>query len=108
MKASEALAIIEPIPSDLFITYKLKDNKGRCCFVGHINMHTHGYAYFKSEDDDSATFIEQSRDFLEAKYSVKHTSIVDVNNSPIINSYNEPEVKDRLVHFIKDMIEAGY
>ena len=36
MNATEAKALLEPIPADKFITGKFSDDVGKCCGVGHL------------------------------------------------------------------------
>lgn len=46
--------------------------------------------------------------FLRDKHGLEGTDISSVNNGPYVNGYTEPKIKDRVMHLINDMIEAGY
>jgi hypothetical protein len=124
-KAQQIKDIIEPIPSNKFCMYFFghcrsnpannqinKDflpiDNGSSCFLGHIHR------YFKPED------IKATGDrngyganqliirFFHEKYKtfVNATSINDALNINVF--YTEPIIKDRIMHLLNDMIEAGY
>lgn len=100
--------IIEPIPADQFCTDTFEDDKGCCCFLGHINKHLTGSAipnindWHEKRDGFGARALTTR--FIEEVHKV-YGSGVHVNNSPNINGYNEPEIKDRLMHMIEDGIK---
>jgi hypothetical protein len=122
MTAQEALDIILPIPAEKFMLGRYGDDKGNSCVLGHIHrvktgdpedymgdcngfglrerstlfmMNTHPdiKKYFDMSDDDT---IETVPD------------IADINNEAIYNGYTEENIKDRVVHFLTDMVAAGY
>jgi hypothetical protein len=45
--------------------------------------------------------------FIYEKYGVGCTDIATVNNRPFLNDYIEDNPKDRVIHLLKDMVEAG-
>ena len=116
--AKQIKEILEPIPKELFQkgaygnslisdkNFGTIDN-GCSCALGHIHRH------FNPDDpqaigDQNGYGARQ----LTAKYLIeKHAricNIAHVNNSTGVNGYNEPEIKDRVMHLIDDMIRDGY
>jgi len=102
--------IIEPIPAEKFITRHYGDRAGRSCFLGHIHRKLNPY-------NDPTKFVgdfhgygarELTAKFLKEKHGIQGVDGASVNNSPEINGYNEPVIKDRLMHMINDAIVAGY
>jgi hypothetical protein len=101
--------IIEPIPADQFITRYFGNISGQSCFLGHIHRKMNPV-------NDPTDFFGDGDGYgarrLTAKFLREHHKInvngAAVNNSPGINGYNEPEIKDRLMHMINDGIAAGY
>ena len=92
--------IIEPIPADQFCKDYFENDKGQCCFLGHIQKHVSGSAL---EDFGGFGALSLTERFLESA----HGTWCDgsrVNNSPSVNGYNEPIIKDRLMHMIEDGI----
>lgn len=109
ISAQQIIDIIEPIPSEQFIPYTYGDDIGRCCFIGHINKHISGDP-FKDWEGFGARK-------LTAKFLAEHNLLdewgesvdgANVNNEQTINGYNEPEIKDRVLHLLYDMRAAGY
>lgn len=105
VNATKALEIILPIPADQFCVDQFINDKGQCCVLGHIQRVVAGDPY---ADMNGFGLRESSHDFLVEKHRIAYSSIVSVNNSPGINGYTEPVIKDRVVHFLKDMQAAGY
>jgi len=95
--------IIEPIPADKFCTKEYENNKGQCCFFGHIHKTIHVHKN-PLGDRDGFGARKLTRTFI----AQVHNSCGDgasVNNGPYVNGYNEPEIKDRLMHMIEDGIK---
>lgn len=110
-KAQEILDIISPIPADKFITGKFGywDNpeNGQSCFIGHINraLNPDG-SPFGNHQGFGARQLTQK--FLGEVHNLWDCDGADVNNEDFINGYNEPEIKDRIMHLLNDMVKAGY
>jgi len=101
--------IIEPIPADQFCINRYEDEENRCCFIGHINKHLIGTAFPWTDAGFYGQGARQlTAQFLKETHGLEWASGVDVNNSPDVNGYTEPEIKDRLMHMIEDAIAAGY
>ena len=104
--------IIEPIPADLFITdlYGFYDNSGRSCFLGHIHRKLNPEKNERNFKGDFRGYGARklTAKFLSEQHGLKAKDGTDVNNEPTVNGYNEPVIKDRLMHMINDAIEAGY
>ena len=96
--------IIEPIPADQFCTKKFENEKGQCCFLGHIHKHIDGNAYYGDGDGHGARELTRLF-FVDLKISVYRLDGTDVNNRNNINGYTEPIIKDRLMHMIEDGIK---
>lgn len=92
--------IIEPIPADQFCTGKYQNDSGQCCFLGHIEKALTGDA---GSDGDGFGARELTMKFLRDFHNIVADGS-EVNNSPSINGYTEPEIKDRLMHMIEDGI----
>lgn len=115
-KAQQIKDIITPIPADTFVTnqfiqYNYDEEKGGPivaghCFLGKIHVHFDPENPFGDYDGFGARHLTQR--FLEEKHNLKYTSGVDVNNDLTVNGYTEPEIKDRVMHLVDDMIAAGY
>lgn len=113
MKAQEALDLILPIPAENFIVGQFTNKVDKCCVVGHLTRLTSGQPEnYSSENCSDQSFNAPirvaSQAFLTEKHGTSWSNIADVNNDPNINGYTEPVIKDRVVHLLKDMVEAGY
>jgi len=93
--------IIEPIPADQFCKDTYQNNKGQCCFLGHIQRHISGDAGSGFEGYGAR---ELTRLFLKAKHNINNDGS-GVNNRPNINGYRELIIKNRLMHMINDGIK---
>lgn len=109
INAQQILDIILPIPKEHFIAeyYGITDTP-KSCFLGHIHRELSG-----NPDDFTGDFNGYGARELTARFLQHHHTIEDVdgtwvNNEPTINGYTEPEIKDRVVHMLEDMIKAGY
>lgn len=116
--AQQIKDIIEPIPSHKFIPGTFGYDNGSSCFLGHIHRHlnkTGKKLLFIPVNDPNNYFgdyhgygaQELTRKFLKEKHGI-YASAIAINDTSRINGYNEPVIKDRLMHMIDDMIEAGY
>lgn len=108
--AKHALRILEPIPADKWIVQNFSDDRGARCIIGHHTRLTSGdpsnYDSFNCTDWNE-TFRKTTRKFLEEVHKVS-TDAASVNNYSNINGYTEPEIKDRGMHLLRDMVEHGY
>lgn len=118
--AQQIKDIIEPISAEKFQTHAyghFKDgwsgknngpeDNGCSCFLGHIHRHFDPTDGGARGDGDGYGARQLTEKFLREKHGVWEDG-ADVNNSPTVNGYNEPEIKDRVMHLINDMIAAGY
>ena len=113
MDAKTAKALLEPLDHSEFIERLLTDKNGHCCSLGHLARLTSenpgdysignccGYDY---RLDD---FVNITHEFIMNKYRISG-SITTVNNLSSVGVYNEPLIKDRVIHLLDDMIAAGY
>ena len=93
--------IIEPIPADQFCTRSYENNEGQCCFLGHIQKHVTGDAFQGHGSGFGARDLTER--FLKAAHGFYGDGAA-VNNYNGVNGYNEPIIKDRLMHMIEDGI----
>ena len=116
--AQEALELLSSVPAEDFIVDKFTDGNGKCCAIGHYlrlkGNNPYDYNYENCNDDytDDCTnkkrsFRNLTRKFIKEKHDT-YDDVASVNNDPFINGYTEPVVKDRVIHLLKDMVEAGY
>lgn len=113
--------IIEPIPADMFQPNWFgwdqdntsncltnddgtpKDN-GKSCFIGHINRHFNPNNS-KADDDFEGRGVRQlTKQFIHEVHGLNDDG-ANVNNYTYVNGYNEPEIKDRVMHMIEDGIK---
>jgi hypothetical protein len=111
MKAKEAIKLLDPIPADKFIHNEFGDDNSCCCVIGHLTRlksdSPNDYSYLNCTDYHRHPLRRSSQEFIEAKHDV-YSNIVDVNNDSNINGYTEDTVKERVMHLLKDMDDAGY
>jgi len=112
--AQEALRLLSPIPYDQWIKDVFTDEKGACCAIGHYtrlkSKNPNDYGFLNCRDfnaEENPVLRDSSCKFIQEKYDIKDT-IAGVNNTDEINGYNEPEIKDRVIHLLEDMVKAGY
>lgn len=115
LTASQVKEILEPIPNELFIAGAYYYSEGRqpekCCSIGHIRKVLSGVEKYDSITPESCalsnTFRNKSERFIRNKYDLESFDIVTVNDSEVVNNYTEPEIKNRVMHLLDDMIKAG-
>ena len=104
----DALNILEPIPADKWLTYNYYNSKkpGCGCALGL-------YAMSKNIELDSSIINWRTMDLRSASakaYAILHpesfyvADIANINNRPQYNGYTELEIKDRVIHFLKDAV----
>lgn len=116
MNAKQALELLLPIPKENFITGKFTDEESCCCAVGHLvrlsSDDPSDYSRENCNDTYNLTDVSHVRDksefFLKEKYKISNADMATVNNYDGINGYNEDNPKDRVIHLLNDMIEAGH
>ncbi len=104
-KAQQIIDIIEPIPAEIFCKYSfvLRDS---CCFLGHINEKLGNSPVADRNGFGARELIAK---FLQEVHRVKlNVDGTTVNDGPTVNGYNEPGIKDRIMHMLHDMKAAGY
>lgn len=109
--AQEALEILEPIPHDQWTTDMYhNEDQTQCCAIGHFNRAKSGKPDYSEAEallrEKSYKFLTASGIIIPTKYAT--IDIVSVNDDDFIKGYNEDNPKDRVIHLLKDMVEAGY
>ena len=112
MNAAEALKMVEGIPAEQFIAGMDTDGVEKCCFLGHYSRVTsdnpNDYSSANCEGGRYSKICEASQLYLQKEHCMKYTSIADINDGNKYYPYTEMKIKDRLIHFLTDMIKAGY
>lgn len=111
--AQKALRLLTPIPTEDFISDNYTDEIGKCCGIGHYVRATSqdpsDYSVKNCSDSVHKSPIRiASRRFLEKKHNVQFKDLAEVNNYNTTNGYTESRTKDRVIHLLTDMVEAGY
>jgi len=120
-RAQQIKDILETIPAEKFQTDYLgwcrgavwaknngNEDNGCSCFLGHIHRHFNPSDTGAIGDKNGYGARQLTASFLEKVHGIMYDDGVSVNNSDRINGYNEPEIKDRVMHLVNDMIKAGY
>lgn len=115
MNATQAKNLLMPIPKEDFITNQYSDRKGKCCAIGHLvrleSADPNDYSTDNCADTDGGRwFSHPIRKVTKSFIKTTHGDlgdISDVNNHTEINGYTEGNPKDRVMHLLDDMIEAG-
>ena len=107
--AQKALRLLSGVPKSKFIINEFSDGIGKCCVMGHFTRLTTGDPtdYKRDLADYDIALRETSRSFFE-KERKEYNSIVDVNNDNTVRGYKHPQIKDRVIACLKDMVKAGY
>lgn len=112
--AEKALNLLKDVPEDQWITSSYV-NEGRkaCCAIGHLERLTRGNPnkYDRYLADSFTSFGKRirnlSQQFIANKHGLRMADLASVNNDPRVNGYTEPVIKDRVIHLLTDMVEAG-
>lgn len=117
MNAQEALTLLSAVPADDFITDSFSDRVSKCCGIGHLQRLTSedpsDYSFKNCTDrpyfmaDGTNDIRMSSKSYIEKAHN-HSAGIEHVNNGDHINGYNEPAIKDRVLHLLTDMVAAGY
>jgi hypothetical protein len=109
--AKKAYELLSPIPADKFLVGDFTNGSDACCSIGHYKRLTsdnpNDFSWRNCDDQNYCDLRRATTKFMMEKHAA-NADIADVNNDPVYNGYDEPEVKDRVLHLLKDMIEAGY
>ena len=113
MNATLAKELLLPIPKNEFIIGEFSNNINKCCAIGHlVRLTSKKPNDYEQELSDHGVISQFCRDnvtkFISQKYNYDWCTLASINNSDSINNYNEIEIKDRVIHLLDDMIEAGY
>jgi len=109
--AQRALELLKEVPADKFLNGEYTNGQDACCSVGHYKRLTSkdpsDFSRPNCDDYGFSDLRARSEHFLSnVHYTV--ADIATVNNSNWINGYTEPEIKDRVIHLLEDMVKAGY
>ena len=119
MNATEAKALLLPIPKAEFLTGRFSDNRGKCCAIGHL-------VRLKSDDpsdydqnlmdgmgwgNENSCEVETFARVTVREFNIKHHNAYEdlaaVNNRKEVNGYTHEFAKDRVMALLSDMIAAG-
>jgi hypothetical protein len=110
--AQKAYRLLSSIPAEQWCVGEFSDGVGACCALGHWTRLNSDNPEDYSEDncweDSSCDLRKASRKFMEDTYGYTYANIASVNNETEYNGYNEPVIKERVLHLLTDMITAGY
>lgn len=108
--AQKAYRLLKDIPSNQWGIGIVDSNNRTCCLLGHYQRMTTNpdiYEYDFLEKGYRSELAVSGRNFLQKIHSIDH-EVFSVNDSTNVNGYIEPEIKDRCMHLLQDMIKAGY
>ncbi len=98
--------IIAPIPEEKFCISNYfegdSENPDKCCFLGHIQLALAGTANINFDGFGARQLTAK---MISEVHGIDGEDGAEVNNSPRVNGYTEPVIKDRLMHMIKDGIK---
>jgi len=119
MNATEAKALLLPIPKAEFLTGRFTDYTGKCCAIGHLvrlksdnpsdyNQNLMDGTDWGDENNcEVETFARETvRDF-NGKHHDAYEDLAAVNNRKEVNGYTHEFAKDRVMALLSDMIAAG-
>jgi hypothetical protein len=112
-----ALRILKPIPKNQWIINEFTNKINKCCAIGHFKRLTSSnpkdysdsncYDWGDSYTADTAKLRKATQKFIKESVNLNFRDISSVNNSHL-NGYKEPEIKDRVIHLLKDAVNAGF
>lgn len=120
MYAAEAKELLQQVPKENFIMKYYSNEIDSCCAIGHLKRLTsenpENYriencwdSIGEHDGDEVYLFARKTvRAYIEKFHGEQGYDLSSVNNSTKVNGYTEPEIKDRVIHLLDDMIEAGY
>lgn len=108
--AQKALRLLSEVPKESFIVGEFGDGNGKCCAIGHYvrltSENPNNFHHQACHDNFQSDLRLVSKQFLMEKHSLRGC-IADVNNDNDINGYKAPEIKDRVIHLLEDMVKEG-
>lgn len=111
--AQKALRLLSTVPKEDFINGRFSDGIGKCCAIGHFERLTSKNSNDYSENNCveknqiESPLRNLSNQFLRKKHNLNFENIATVNNYNDVNGYTEPEIKDRVIHLLTDMVGEG-
>jgi hypothetical protein len=108
--AQEALRLLSPIPAEDFITDAYSNGVDKCCGIGHyqrLKRNPNDYSLENCTDLFRGDLRESTYKFIMEKHGLFY-DLSSVNNCEDINGYTQPEIKDRVIALLEDMVKAGY
>jgi len=115
--AQKAYRLLSTIPSENWLTGAFTNQKNSCCARGHIMRlssnnpedYTFDNCKYNSFIDDALilsvmSFLKNKRDFICINEPLSSINDNDYN----LDIYTEKTPKERILHLLTDMIEAGY
>ena len=116
MNATEAKALLLPIPTNDFLLNRFSDYEGKCCAIGHlVRLRSNDPSDYDQNLTDGKWGSEcEVEDFARGKVreynGKKHDQYEDlaaVNNRTEVNGYTQDNPKDRVIALLNDMIADG-
>jgi|TARA_R110001606_G_scaffold63912_1_gene148458 hypothetical protein len=121
MNATEAKALLLPIPKAEFLNGRFSDNHGKCCAIGHLvrlksddpsnyeQRLADGMGWWKNENScEVETFARETVREFNGKKHDQYEDLAAVNNRTEVNGYTQDNPKDRVMALLNDMIADGY
>ena len=119
MNATEAKALLLPIPKADFLTGRFTDYTGKCCAIGHLvrlksdnpsdydqNL-TDGAGWGSENSCEVETFARETVREFNIKKHDQYEDLAAVNNRTEVNGYTQDNPKDRVIALLNDMIADG-
>mgnify|MGYP003633047801 CR=1 FL=1 len=122
MNATEAKALLLPIPKAEFLTGRFTDYTGKCCAIGHLvrlksddpsdydrNL-MDGIFWGENSSKENCEVEIFARETVREFNGKKHDQYEDlaaVNNRTEVNGYTQDNPKDRVIALLNDMIADG-
>ena len=111
--AQVALELLSSVPADDFILDRFTNESNKCCAIGHYQRLTSGdpkdYSFENCVDRNrGGGFRKMTAKFISNVHHIEKTDVSNVNDENSVNGYNEPIIKDRVIHLLNDMVKAGY
>ena len=119
MNATEAKALLLPIPKAEFLNGRFTDYTGKCCAIGHlVRLKSDNPSDYDQElmdgftrglDDgcEVETFARETVREFNGKHHGAYEDLAAVNNRREVNGYTHEYAKDRVIALLNDMIAAG-
>lgn len=102
--ATQALALLLPVPAQEWITGDFTDENRACCAIGHLKRLTspnpgdYSYRNCEARLDENPEFF-----YLWEGANPLKLSLSEVNNGPLFHPYPLSTPKDRVIAFLTDL-----